>query len=137
LKLAISEEDLEKLETEKAILETIRLRDRYGDAPRSLVNWLQHSDSSSSASQLLNQDSIHFLDASGDRISAPASLLGTGIGMRGLVLELGGCNLKEFLENQDHSSSSSSSVPVTQRVQILSEIFGGSQLFAQVEHCAF
>jgi serine/threonine protein kinase len=115
LKLAFSQEDLEKLGVEKRILETIRLRDRSGAAPRYLVNWLHPS----SSAQLLNQERIHFLDASGDRISPPSSLLGTGMGMRGLVLELGGCNLKEFLENQDHSSSS---VSVTQRVQILSEI---------------
>jgi serine/threonine protein kinase len=110
LKVAISQEELWKLRKEKGILETIRQRDRLGDAHRYLVSWLFPSP------DLLDQERIFFLDGSGDRIFPPHLL---GMGIQGLVLESGGCNLQDFLKNEDHSHSS---VSVTQRVQILAEI---------------
>jgi serine/threonine protein kinase len=137
LKVAFDESGLERLENEQRVFALIGRRDGALERHRYLVNWLLPS------SQLLSQESVFFLDDSGDRISAPAPalalataaspLLGMGMGMgmmRGLVLESGGCNLREFIENADRSSHSSSSsshspssaVPVTQRVQILGEI---------------
>jgi serine/threonine protein kinase len=117
LKVAVSPEELQKLRKEKGILETIRQRDRLGEANRYLVScWLLPS------SELLDQESIYFLDASGDRISPPrfpGMAMPTGLRLQGLVLESGGCNLREYLKLEENSYSS---VPVTQRLQILSEI---------------
>jgi serine/threonine protein kinase len=116
VKVAFDDSGLERLTKEKSVFELIRRRDEaHHQSHRYLVNWLLPS------SQLLNEESIFFLDGSGDRISPPAAA--SLRMMQGLVLESGGCNLKQFLEAEDRSShSSSSSVPVTQRVQILSEI---------------
>jgi hypothetical protein len=117
LKVVVSPEELQKLRKEKGILETIRQRDRLGEANRYLVScWLLPS------SELLDQESIYFLDASGDRISPPrfsGMTMPTGLRLQGIVLESGGCNLQEYLKLEENSYSS---VPVTQRLQILSEI---------------
>jgi serine/threonine protein kinase len=110
LKLASSDDQLVKLERERALLQLIIRLDVHLERQKHLVNWLHPSD-------LLTHDSIHFLDETGEYF-LPTFFNSCSLGVvRGLVLESGGLNLKEFLKNQNHLS-----VPMSQRTHILEQI---------------
>jgi serine/threonine protein kinase len=106
LKVATDDDRLRKLQREMEHLDMIRRRDpQLAESPKYIVGWLLPS-------QLLNQDSIFFLDGSGDRISTISPLM-----LQGLVLECGGMDLQVFLKNETLVS-----VPITQRIQILEQV---------------
>jgi hypothetical protein len=116
LKLALNEDQQRRIEREKRTLELILLRDLHLERQRYVMNWLYPS-------ALLEQDQIHFLSETGDSLlpsssSSSSSCSFPSPSWRGLVLECGGLNLKDFMKNETHLS-----IPVTQRVQILYEIF--------------
>jgi len=106
LKVATDAPQSAKLSREMELLNTIRQRDPHHESSRYIVGWLLPS-------QLLGQDGIFFLDASGDRISLPPS----ASPLRGLVLESGGMDLEAFLKNETLIS-----VPIAQRIQILEQV---------------
>jgi hypothetical protein len=107
LKLATNEEQLKKLERERDTLEMIRSRDVHQESHKFLVSWLFPS-------QLMSEDSLHFLTQSGDHLLPSPPLSHP---LRGLVLESGGPNLREFLRNETLSS-----VPMSQRIHVLEEV---------------
>ena len=107
LKLATDEEQLKKLERERDTLEMIRSRDAHQESHKFLVSWLFPS-------QLMSEDSIHFLSQSGDQLFSSPPLSHP---LHGLVLESGGPNLREFLRNETLSS-----VPMSQRIHVLEEV---------------
>jgi serine/threonine protein kinase len=115
LKLATTDDQLKKLERERAVLDLLVSLDLQLDRQTFIVGWLLPS-------HILSHENIHFLDKSGDRIISPfptssSSSPSSSIGLRGLVFERGGVNLKEFLEGQTFFS-----VPVTQRIHILQQV---------------
>jgi serine/threonine protein kinase len=117
LKLALNEDQQRRIEREKRTLELILLRDLHLERQRYVMNWLYPS-------ALLEQDQIHFLSETGDSLLPSSS----SSPWRGLVFECGGLNLKDFMKNETHLS-----IPVTQRVQILYEIFEAVRFLHKLE----
>jgi serine/threonine protein kinase len=117
VKVAVTQDQLTDLTREMDVLNTIISRDVYQESQKFIARWL-------TPPQLMDDDRFYFIDELGDMVPHPMPL-------RGLVMECGGMNLKEFMDRHGRGIS------VGQRIEILSEVVEALQFLHQIGivHC--